>query len=146
MGYRPTELVDVLGGPCRSPEEFRCLGYRPTELPSFAAQWPWRRELEGMFCTTENGGAIHSNECEPATTSALRTRQKCSALKYHPGLQKVVAKAADPAAAAISHENDEYVSLATMGFRRDNQRADKKTTWLMAQNALRKVRTTGLCA
>lgn len=138
----PPVAMELLGGPA----EFSCLGYRPPELPRFAAEWPWRRQLEGMYSTTENGGAVHSNECEPVTNSTYGMCEKCSALKYHPGLQKVVAKAADPAAAAVSHENDAYVSLATMGFRRDNQREEKRVTWLIAQNALRKVRITGLCA
>jgi len=121
----PPVAMKLLGGP----EEFSCLGYRPPEFSRFAAEWPWLLELEGMYSTTKNGGAVHSNKCEPVTSSTYGICEKCSALKYHLGLQKVVAKAANSAAAAVSHENDAYVSLATTGIRRDNQRGEKNATW-----------------
>jgi hypothetical protein len=123
---------------------FPCKGFLPRELSCFLTQYPWG--LHNMQdvpweARTNDGGALFSTEppCTPVEDQGS-TCGSCIRLRYLTELTKVIAKAANSPAAAASHDNDAYCSLAAMGLRRDSQRTAKNANWLTAQNALRKVR------
>jgi len=113
---------------------FPCKGFVPRELICFLAQYPWGlHNVQDVpwEAGTRDGGALFSTEppCTPVEDQGS-TCGSCLRLRYSTELTKAIAKAANSPAAAASHDNDAYCSLAAMGLRRDSQRTAKNANWL----------------